>query len=196
MVRMFYFPPPAPFGGASFFTKACIVVRITACMQNNILHACVLLGVKLTVMVFLSWQQLRETGNTWSEQVGRGARKFACQLWEKYPRQFVPNNPISSALKYFWNTICDADGIQVVSPAIFNGGQCYKDYYISCKFRNSNTQSGACNALITATTTSKTPGYINGKLLDVGFFFVEAVNNTILAAKVERRAAKFKTVTK
>ena len=79
-------------------------------------------------MVFFKWNELNDASEFIGSQMARGTKQFGCQLWNKYPKNFVGNNPVGSIIRGFWNSICSPATLPPPPP--FIGGQCPVSYTV------------------------------------------------------------------
>lgn len=86
-------------------------------------------------MVFYSWDDIAISEGIFDlgKQMAGAAKNFACSLWEKYPKQFVGNNPYGNFQRQFWNNLCFPPPKTPIipSPPLFQGGQCPVKYNVS-----------------------------------------------------------------
>lgn len=84
--------------------------------------------------MFYSWKDLDDDINDMGHQIARQSKDFACYLWDKYPKQFVGNNPVANPIRNFWNNLCNPPTIPPPPP--FEGGQCNDlPYYCECIYK-------------------------------------------------------------
>ena len=61
-------------------------------------------------------------------QIASQVKNIACGIWNSYASGFVPNNPITSPIKHFWNSSCAMPPTSAPPvtppPPDFSGGQC------------------------------------------------------------------------
>lgn len=77
-------------------------------------------------MVTYKWEDLRGDNLPFGGQIAKGARGFACNLWNKYPdRLAYGKDPLLSPAKFYWNIVCAEEGVnRQPDPPPFAGGQC------------------------------------------------------------------------
>jgi hypothetical protein len=110
---------------------------------------------------------------TFPTKVAGVVRKGACELWRLYPDHLTGKyNPATSFQRGFMQSLCSDLNPPPAPVPPFLGGQCYKDYYVDCKFVNSSTREAVgCGGQIVATTRNTSPGYVRGRIISIGFEF-------------------------
>lgn len=67
-------------------------------------------------------------------QIANQVKNIACGIWNNYTSGFVPNNPVTSPIKNFWNSACSMPPTNqppvTAPPPPFTGGQCPGVVYI------------------------------------------------------------------
>ena len=91
-------------------------------------------------MVFYKWDEIldRPLGDLqMPAQMARGAKDFACSIWNDYTSHFYEIVPApffgNFAIRQFWNTLCfdPPESPKIPPPPAFTGGQCEFKYNLS-----------------------------------------------------------------
>lgn len=126
-------------------------------------------------MVFYKWEDLRGDNLPFGGQLAKGARGFACNLWNKYPDKFTyGKDPLLAPAKFYWNIVCTEENVNRQPEAPFQGGQCRNVQYrvkLFITYRSGVTEtytSGLYTGPITDIYIASTPNNGNGVWIRYG----------------------------
>lgn len=83
---------------------------------------------KITHQELAAWNPPGGTPGDALYQIATQVKDVACSIWSTYPYQWIPDNPVTSLIKHFWNSNCSMSPTSappvVPPPPDFSGGQC------------------------------------------------------------------------
>lgn len=82
-------------------------------------------------MVRYRYSDLRSDAVDFGTQLARGARDAGCSIWRSYAGNYVPSNPATASIRWFWNTVC-SEPFQPPPPP-YTGGQCNFPYTVKTR---------------------------------------------------------------
>lgn len=95
--------------------------------------------MKISHQELAAWTPAPGTPGDALYQIAGGIKNIACNIWNSFPSEYVPNNPVTSPIKYFWNSSCAMPPTSqppvVPPPPPYTGGQCDVRYNLYIKYR-------------------------------------------------------------
>lgn len=104
--------------------------------------------MKISHQELAGWNPAPGTPGDALYQIAGGVKDFACSIWNRFPYEYVPNNPVTSPIKYLWNANCAMPPTSqppvVTPPPPFQGGQCNFGYQLFMRFDRTQLFAGQC----------------------------------------------------
>ena len=97
--------------------------------------------MKISHQELANWTPSPGTPGDALYQIASGVKDVACSIWNNFPYNWIPTNPVTGLIKGFWNSNCAMPPTNLPPinppPPPFTGGQCLVTYNVYVRFERS-----------------------------------------------------------